>query len=411
MSRQPKLSDRAQLMPASPIRKLVGFADEAKKRGVKVYHLNIGQPDIPTPEEFMNALRGFQSQVLEYGHSKGSLPYRKRLVEYYKRHEIELDPEDIAVTAGGSEAIIFAMLAVCATGDEILVPEPFYTNYMGFSIMADVKLVPISTKAESGYHLPPRKEIEERITSRTRAIIVCSPNNPTGTVFTRHEMETVGEIAEKHDLFILGDEAYREFIYEGRHTSVMHIKGAEQRTILLDSISKRYSACGARIGCLVSKNNEIMQVALKFGQARLCPATAEQVAAQACVDVGDVYFKAIREEYWKRRDVVCDALAKMEGVICRKPHGAFYVMAKLPITDTDDFAKWLLTDFHVEKRTTMVAPGAGFYATPGMGKDEVRIAYVLNADALHEAMEIFAAGLNKYREDRELSPARLPIVC
>ncbi len=286
MDVKPRISHRAIAMPASPIRKLVVFADGAKKRGVKVYHLNIGQPDIHTPAEFMDAIRKFDQPVLEYGHSKGSIEYRRALAGYYERYDIKLDPEEIMVTTGGSEAIIFAMLAACSTGDSIIVPEPFYTNYRGFAVMADIDLIPLATKAEDGYHLPPRAEIESKITAKTRAILLCSPNNPTGTIYTRKEYEMVASVAREHDMFFLSDEVYREFIYEGEHTSVMTIKGIEENAIMLDSVSKRYSACGARVGCLACRNKEVMVAALKFGQARLCPPSIEQAGAMAAVQLG-----------------------------------------------------------------------------------------------------------------------------
>jgi len=393
-----RLSKRALEMQASPIRKLVPLADQAKAKGIKVYHLNIGQPDIPTPHEFMDALRSYDQQVLAYGNSKGDAAYIKTLVAYYKHRGIEVEAKDVQVTTGGSEAIIFAMICVANVGDEIVVFEPFYTNYNGFAAMADVKLVPLTLAAETGFHLPPRATIEAAITPSTRAILVCSPNNPTGTVYTREEMEAIASIAKAHNLFVLSDEVYREFVYEGKHTSIMDIDGIADRAILLDSISKRYSACGARIGCLVSKNHQVMEAALKMGQARLCSPSIEQFAAAQTLKIKDGYFEQMIEEYRLRRDTVYDELMKIPGVVCLKPKGAFYIMAKLPVADIEDFARWMLTDFSLEGATTMVAPGPGFYATPGKGNDEARIAYVLNVDDLRRAMRTLAKGIEAYRQ-------------
>jgi aspartate aminotransferase len=396
----PKLSRRAAMMPASPIRKLVPFADEAKKKGVKVYHLNIGQPDIATPTEFMNAIRNFDQEVLAYGHSQGSIEFREKLSEYYSRYNIELSPEEIVVTTGGSEAIIFAMMAVCEPGEEIIVPEPFYTNYNGFAVEAGVNLVPLTTYAETGFHLPGKEEIRSEMTSKTRAIIFCSPNNPTGTVFTKEELETLGELAIEHNLFLLSDEVYREFIYEGTHTSIMNIPGIDNRAILLDSISKRFSACGARIGCLASKNKEVVETALRFGQARLCSPSIEQYGAMAALSLQEDYFKSMADEYRRRRDAVYEALMQIPGTVCEKPSGAFYIMAKLPVDDIEAFSQWMLTDFRLDNETTMIAPGPGFYATPGRGKNEARLAYVLNVEDLNRAMKALAVGIEKYNSIR-----------
>ncbi|HVP58659.1 MAG TPA: pyridoxal phosphate-dependent aminotransferase [bacterium] len=399
-----RLSKRALEMQASPIRKLVPLADEAKAKGIKVYHLNIGQPDIPTPPEFMDALRSYDSHVLAYGNSKGDAAYIKTLVEYYKHRGIEVEARDIQVTTGGSEAIIFAMICVANVGEEIIVFEPFYTNYNGFAAMADVRLVPLTLAAETGFHLPPRAAIEAAITPSTRAILVCSPNNPTGTVYTREEMAAIAAIAKAHNLFVLSDEVYREFVYEGRHTSIMDIEGTSDRAILLDSISKRYSACGARIGCLVSRNHQVMEAALKMGQARLCSPSIEQYAATQTAKIKDAYFEHTMEEYRRRRDTVYDELMKIPGVVCLKPSGAFYIMAKLPVADIEDFARWMLTDFSLDGATTMIAPGPGFYATPGKGNDEARIAYVLNVEDLKRAMRILAKGIEVYREAKHKAP-------
>jgi aspartate aminotransferase len=392
----PRISQRAEEIPASPIRKLVPLADAAEKKGIKIYHLNIGQPDIPTPPEFMNAIRNYDRKVLEYGNSKGDYNYIAGLVKYYEQRGIGVEGKDIQITTGGSEAIIFAMICVANVDEEIIVFEPFYTNYNGFATMADVKLVPITLQAENGFHLPPREKIEEKITSRTRAILVCSPNNPTGTVYTREEMETIAQICQKHNLFVLSDEVYREFIYEGKHISILNIEGISDRAILLDSVSKRYSACGARIGCLISKNEKVMDAALRLGQARLCSPSIEQFGATAALEIKDDYFERMATEYKRRRDTVYDELMKIQGAVCLKPSGAFYIMAKLPIRDIEDFARWMLTDFNLNKETTMIAPGPGFYATPGKGQDEARIAYVLNVDDLKKAMRILAKGIEIY---------------
>jgi aspartate aminotransferase len=394
----PKISQRAKNMPPSPIRKLVPLSDAAKKKGIKIFHLNIGQPDIPTPMEFMNAIRNYSEEVLAYGNSKGSQKLLSGLVQYYKRKNILVEERDIQVTTGGSEALIFAMICVAGVGDEVIVLEPFYTNYNSFAMMADMKLVPITLQAENGFHLPPKEKIEEKITSKTRAILICSPNNPTGTVYTREEMEMIAQICKEHNLFVLSDEVYREFVYEGKHTSIMNISGIDDRAILLDSISKRYSACGARIGCLVSKNQEVTDAALRLGQARLCSPSIEQVGAIAALAIQDDYFEKMAEEYKRRRDTVYDELMKIPGVVCLKPSGAFYIMAKLPVNDIEDFARWMLTDFSLDGETTMIAPGPGFYATPGKGQNEARIAYVLNVNDLKKAMRCLAEGIETYNK-------------
>jgi aspartate aminotransferase len=409
----PRISQRANRMPPSPIRKLVPFADEARKRGIKIYHLNIGQPDIPTPPEFMEAVRNYREEVLAYGHSKGSQEFLSALVSYYGRKGIQVEEKDIQVTTGGSEAIIFAMICVADPGDEIVVFEPFYTNYNGFAQMADVQLAPVTLQAENGFHLPSRKAIEKKITPRTRAILICSPNNPTGTLYSRDELQMIARIAAEHDLFVLSDEVYREFIYEGKHTSIMHIDGISERAIIMDSVSKRFSACGARIGCLVSKNQAVTDTALRMGQARLCSPSIEQHGAAAALAIPDEYFEKMAAEYKKRRDAVYDELMKIPGVVCQKPGGAFYIMAKLPVADIEDFCRWMLTDFDLDGETTMIAPGPGFYATPGKGRDEARIAYVLNVGDLKKAMKCLAHGIQKYnlrpsavrRQSTESNPA------
>ncbi|HEY5837632.1 MAG TPA: pyridoxal phosphate-dependent aminotransferase [Pyrinomonadaceae bacterium] len=392
------LSRRAIETPASPIRRLVPYADRAKARGIKVYHLNIGQPDIETPAEMMDGYRDVDIKVLSYGPSQGLKEYIDALVLYYGRVGIEVRAQDILVTTGGSEAIMFALDTVADAGDEVIVPEPFYTNYSGFASTASVKLVPVTCLAETGFALPPKAEFERAITSRTRAIIYSNPGNPTGAVFTRPELEMLAELCVEHGLYLIGDEAYREFIYDDDdgHTSVLNLAGIEDRAILVDSVSKRYSACGARIGCIISRNAELMAAVLKFGQARLCPPTVDQMAALAAVKVPDSYFAEVRREYQSRRDLVCEAIAKIPGAVCRKPGGAFYVVPKLPIRDGEEFAIFMLEEFQLDNETVMVAPAEGFYGTPGMGKDEVRIAYVLNCDDLARAMKILAAGVEAY---------------
>ena len=395
-----RLSTRAYEVPPSPIRKLVPFADEAKRRGLYVYHINIGQPDIETPQSFWNAVHSYPAKVLEYGNSKGLPEYRKYLAKYYQDNGIDVDSEHLIVTTGGSEAIMFAMLAVTDPGDNIIVFEPFYTNYNGYAVMTDIQLKPVTTKPETGYHLPPEEEIEAKIDERTRAILVCSPNNPTGTVLTEEELKTIARIAERHDLFVIADEVYREFVYEGRHTSILHLPELSERGIIVDSISKRFSACGARIGAVVSKNDEVIEAITKMAQARLCPPTIEQYGAQAVLmQLTEAYFRQMVEEYRRRRDATYEELMKIPGVVCEKPSGAFYIMAKLPLAegkDVEQFANFLLTDFEVDGKTVMVAPGPGFYATPGLGNTEIRIAYVLESEKMRDAIRILAAGLEKF---------------
>ena len=393
----PQVAKRAKLMPPSPIRKLVPYAEDAKKRGIQVYQINIGQPDIKSPQLFMDAFRNHQLDVLPYGHSAGLWEYREALVSYYKRFNIHINSEEILVTHGGSEAIIFAMMATMDPGEEIIIPEPFYTNYNGFAIEAGVQVIPVTSKVEDSFKLPPIAEIEEKISPKTRAIMICTPNNPTGYVYTPDEMEALRKLVLEHDLFFFSDEVYREFIYEGAvYTSVFHLKDLEDRAILLDSISKRYSVCGARVGCLITRNKDILSTGLRLGQARLCPATLEQMAAQAAVNTPQSYFEEVLQEYRKRRDVVFEELQKIPGVIALKPQGAFYTIVKLPVDDADKFSTWLLKDFHLEKETIMLAPANGFYATPGKGVDEVRIAFVLNVKAMKRSMEILGEALKVY---------------
>ena len=391
-----QLSQRGRAVPPSPIRKLVPYADAAKAKGVHVYHLNIGQPDIPTSPVFWEAIRRFPDKVLAYGHSAGFLEYRQQLAAGYRALGYgDVGPDDVTVTTGGSEAIQFALMAVCDPGDEALCFEPFYTNYNGYAVEAAVTLVPIACRAEEGYHLPPQSAIAAKITPRTRALLACTPNNPTGTVLGREEMESLARLARDHDLFFISDETYRDFIYEGRHTSVMHL-GLGERAVLIDSISKRFSACGARIGCLVTTNRDLSRAFLHFGQARLCPPSLEQVGALALLGLPPDYFRGVLAEYRQRRDLVVDELGRMPGVLCKRPEGAFYAMARVPVDDANRFAQWLLTDWRCHESTVMVAPGDGFYATPGLGQDEVRIAYVLEVEKLRHAMVCLGEGLKAY---------------
>lgn len=393
----PNISNRAKEMPPSPIRKLVPFAEEAKRKGRKVYHLNIGQPDIPTPKGMMDAFRNHNITVLEYGHSGGLWEYREGLSRYYHKFDIPVSKEQILVTTAGSEAIIFAMMATMDPGDEILIPEPFYTNYNGFAVEAGVKIIPLLSKAEEGFRLPPEAEIRANISPRARAMMICNPNNPTGYVYTWDELLRLQKLALEYDLFLMSDEVYREFVYDGKkHHSILHLKGIDERTIMLDSISKRYSACGARLGCLVTRNQEVLDTVLRFGQARLCPPTMEQIAGLAAIDTPKAYFDEVLKEYYQRREVVFEALGRIPGAFGLKPSGAFYAIVKLPIDDADQFCTWLLQDFHDNNETVMLAPANGFYATPGLGQNEVRIAFVLNAAAMKRAMSILEKALRAY---------------
>jgi aspartate aminotransferase len=393
------ISQRAQDVQASPIRKLMPYALAAKQKGIKVYHLNIGQPDIPTPPEMLKVYHEFSDKVLAYGPSQGLEVYQQGLVHYYQKHGIALQPQDIIVTTAGSEAITFAMLVVANEDDEIIVPEPFYTNYNGFATMSSIKLRAITTHAEDGFALPADAAFEELISSKTKAIMLCNPGNPTGAVYSKEELLRVAEICKKHQIYLISDEVYREFIYDGlSHSSVLSIPDFEEQAIMVDSVSKRYSACGARIGCIVSKNRQVMEATLKFAQARLCPPTVDQLAANACVYLPDEYFSQMVAEYQSRRDFVFDQLSRIDGIVCKKPAGAFYIVAKLPIADAEDFVIWMLKDFQIEAETVMAAPAAGFYATPGLGRNELRLAYILNLDDLNKAMHIFREGLKMYRQ-------------
>ena len=391
-----KISKRGAMLPASPIRKLIPHADQAKKRGLHIYHLNIGQPDIETPPEFWKAVKNYSNKVLAYGNSQGMADYLEKLAAYYRRHNLDINADDIIVTTGGSEAIIFAMTIISNPGDEIIVFEPFYTNYNGFAIQAGINLIPITTNVEDGFHLPPVDIIEKAITKKTKGIMYCNPNNPTGTLYSAEEINGLSGLARKHDLFLMADEVYREYIYEGEYTSVMSLPDIKDRAIMLDSISKRFSACGARIGNLVTKNREVYQAALHLGQARLCAPTLEQVGAAEAYSLGDDYFSKMIDEYRRRRDVVYDGLMKIDGTVCLKPSGAFYIMAKLPIDSAEAFAVFMLTDFNHNGKTVMIAPGPGFYASKGKGESECRIAYVLNTDDLKNAMDILKRGVEAY---------------
>lgn len=384
-------------MPASPIRKLIPFAEQAKKEGKIIYHLNIGQPDIETPEVMLNAVKNNKLKVIEYSHSAGIESYRKRLVEYYNKYDIHLTYTDIMVTTGGSEAIEIAMMTCLDEGDEIIIPEPFYANYNGFGIQAGVKIKPIISKIEDGFALPPISEFEKLITPSTKAIMICNPGNPTGYLYTKAELEALRDLVKKHDIFLFADEVYREFCYDGKeYFSVMNLKGIEQNVVLMDSVSKRYSACGVRIGALISRNKQVMDTALKFAQARLSPPTFGQIAAEAAIDTPDEYFKNVISEYVARRNFVVDALNKMPGVFCPMPSGAFYVIAQLPIDNADKFCQWLLDSFDYHKQTVMLAPATGFYSTSGAGLDQVRVAYVLNLDSLKNAMKCLEEALLQY---------------
>ncbi|MBS9767721.1 MAG: pyridoxal phosphate-dependent aminotransferase [Flavobacteriaceae bacterium] len=392
-----RISQKAMNMPQSPIRKLVPFAEKAKSKGIKVYHLNIGQPDIKTPEVALDAIRNFDETTIEYSHSAGNLAYRKKLAKYYQNIDIQVNEDDILITTGGSEAILFALNTCCDEGDEIIIPEPFYANYNGFATSAGVKVVPITSSIENDFALPKIEEFEKLITDKTRAIVICNPNNPTGYLYSKEELEQLRTLVLKHNLYLFSDEVYREFCYGGHtHFSAMQLEGLEDNVILFDSVSKRYSECGIRIGALVSRNKEVISASLKFAQARLCPPGLGQVAAEASLETPKSYFDEVYQEYISRRDFMVKALNEMEGVYCPEPKGAFYTVVKLPIDDSDKFAQWLLEDFSYEGQTVMVAPASGFYATEGLGKNEVRIAYVLKKEDLAGAMKVLEEALKVY---------------
>ena len=393
----PKISSKAVDMPSSPIRKLVPFAEAAKKRGTKIYHLNIGQPDIETPPSFLNAVKNADIKVLEYSHSAGNESYRKKLCDYYKSYNINIDSNEVIITCGGSEAIEITMKTCFNEHDEVIIPEPFYANYNGFSTAAGVKVVPVRSFIETGFALPSISDFEKVITPKTKGIMICNPGNPTGYLYTRAELEALRDLVKKYDLFLLSDEVYREFCYDGKeYISVMHLEGIENNVILLDSISKRYSACGARIGAMISKNKEVMAAAMKFAQARLSPPSYGQIGAEGALDTPKAYFEGVKTEYIARRDFVIEELNKIEGVFCPKPSGAFYCIARLPIDNADKFCQWLLEEFSFNGKTVMMAPATGFYSTPGAGTNEVRLAYVLNKEDLKEAINCLKEALKVY---------------
>lgn len=385
-------------MPPSPIRKLVPYAEAAKKRGIKVYHLNIGQPDIETPPQILDAVRHSDFKILEYSHSAGNESYRKKLAVYYARAGINVNANQIIITTGGSEAILFGMMACMDAGDEVIIPEPFYANYNGFAVEAGVIVKPIGSSIETGFALPPISAFEKAITPKTKAIIICNPNNPTGYLYSKEEIEILKQIVVKHNLFLFSDEAYREFCYEGTHSSALHLTGADDNIVLMDTISKRYSACGGRIGALVTKNTSVLNAVLKFAQARLSPPSFAQILAEAAVDLPADYFDTTRAEYKKRRDTIVKRLNAIPGVFCPNPGGAFYAMASLPVDDADTFCQWLLESFNYNGQTLMLAPASGFYGTPGLGKKEVRLAYVLNTTAINAAMDCLEKALVAYNK-------------
>ncbi|MBC8033616.1 MAG: pyridoxal phosphate-dependent aminotransferase [Chitinophagaceae bacterium] len=395
-----KISKRGDAMPASPIRKLVPYAEAAKKRGTRVYHLNIGQPDIETPKLLLDAVRHSDFKVLEYSHSAGNESYRRKLTEYYGKAGIDVNHNQIIVTTGGSEAILFGFMACLDPGDEVIIPEPFYANYNGFAVEAGVTVKPITSVIETGFALPPIDEFEKAITPRTKAIVICNPNNPTGYLYSRGEMETLKKIVLQHNLFLFSDEAYREFCYEGEHISAMHLSGVEENVVLMDTISKRYSACGARIGALVTRNQSVLDTVMKFAQARLSPPGLAQIAGEAAMGLPDNYFDTTKAEYRLRRDTLVSRLNAIPGVYCPNPGGAFYAMAKLPLEDADAFCQWLLETFSYKGSTLMLAPASGFYGTEGLGRNEVRLAYVLNSEAIHSAMDCLEKALEAYKMEQ-----------
>ncbi len=398
----PSISEKGKSMPPSPIRKLVPFAEEAKRKGRKVYHLNIGQPDIPTPEVALNALRNLNLKVIEYSHSAGNESYRRKLVNYYRKAGINVDHNQMLITTGGSEAILFALMSCVNPGEEVITPEPFYANYNGFAITAGIKIVPVTSTIKNDFALPPVSEIEKRISPRTKGILICNPNNPTGYLYSREELFYIRDLVKKYDLFLFCDEAYREFCYDGNeHFSAMNLEGIGENVILVDSVSKRYSECGIRIGALLTKNKEVLATALKFAQARLSPPGLGQIAGEASIDTPAEYFKEVNREYTMRRNFMVETLNKIPGVYCPKPKGAFYTVVSLPVDDADDFARWLLEVFEYKNQTVMIAPASGFYSTPGLGRNEARIAYVLNVDDLKNAIEILKEALKVYPGRRQ----------
>ena len=390
------ISNRGRQMPASPIRKLVPYAEAAKKKGINVYHLNIGQPDIETPKMVLDAVRNSDFKVLEYSHSAGNESYRKKLVQYYESVGIHVNHHQIIVTTGGSEAILFGFMACLDAGDEVIIPEPFYANYNGFAVEAGVNVVPITSHIENGFALPPIEDFEKAITQKTKAVVICNPNNPTGYSYSAAEMEQLKQLVLKHNLFLFSDEAYREFTYEEKQVSAMHLQGVDDNVVIMDTISKRYSACGGRIGAFVTKNQSVLDAVMKFAQARLSPPSFAQIAGEAAVDLPSDYFDTTKQEYKNRRDLIVKRLNEMDGVFCPNPGGAFYAMAKLPIDDSDTFCQWLLENFEHNGSTVMLAPATGFYGTAGLGKQEVRLAYVLNLTAIDAAMDCLKVALEQY---------------
>ncbi len=394
----PKISQKGQAMPASPIRKLVPFAEAAKKRGNKVFHLNIGQPDIKTPQVALDAVKNNDIQVLSYARSEGSEEYREKLTNYYKKHHIHVNSEDIIITTGGSEALLFTLGSITDVGDEIIIPEPFYANYNGFSTANNIKVVPIISTIDDGFALPAIEEFEKLITPKTKAILICNPGNPTGYLYSKEEIDKLKALVLKHDLFLIADEVYREFIYDGNeHNSVMSLDGLDQHAIMIDSVSKRYSMCGARIGCVVSKNKDLIQTILKFAQARLSSPTYALLASEAALETPQIYFDEVIVEYVDRRNVLIEELKKIPDLKVSSPKGAFYCIAELPVKDADDFAQWMLESFHDNNETVMVAPASGFYSTPGSGKNQIRIAYVLNKESLIRSVELLKLALEQYK--------------
>lgn len=392
-----QISNRGKNMPASPIRKLVPYAEKAKQQGKTVYHLNIGQPDIRTPEVALNAIKSSDLKVIEYSHSAGNESYRRKLAKYYKNIDINVEYDNIIITTGGSEAIVFAFLSCLNPGDEVIIPEPFYANYNGFATLADVVIKPITSNIDNGFALPKIEEFEKLITPKTKGIVICNPNNPTGYLYSKEELIELSKIIKKHDLYLFSDEVYREFCYDGeKHFSAMYLKKIEQNVILIDSVSKRYSECGVRIGAFITKNTKVLETALRYAQARLSPPSFGQIIGEASLETPPEYFKEVYDEYIARRDFTVEALNKMDGVFCPKPKGAFYAVVKLPIDDSDKFAQWLLEDFSYDNKTVMLAPATGFYSTNGLGKNEVRIAYVLKIEDLKNAMICLDVALKEY---------------
>jgi len=391
------ISQRGRDIQESPIRKLKPYADSAEQRGIRVYYINIGQPDIATPQPIWDALKGFDEEVLSYGPAQGFLDLRQAIGDYFRSYGMEIQADNVVITVGGSEAIHFAFSVVADPGEEIIVPEPFYTNYNGFAACAGVNIVPLTLSVEDGFRLPPIEKVAQKISPKTRAILLNSPSNPTGTVYTPEELERVVALAREKDLFVIADEVYKEFVYDGAvHKSILEYEEIKDRAIVVDSISKRFSCCGARIGAVITRNEEVSQSVIKFAQARLCPPTIEQKMALAAYRMGRGYFDPVQKEYQHRRDVLFEGLKDIPGIVIRKPQGAFYYIVRLPIRDSEHFVRWMLTDFHMDNETVMVAPAQGFYSTPGKGLDEVRLAYVLKEDNLKRAISLFKAGLQEY---------------